>query len=143
MIKADWQKIGVKIEPNLMEFNALVEKVYTKREFDLYNMAWSLTTDPTSRDIFHSAYDVPDGNNSIGLRDAEIDRLSVEAELEFDQAKRTELMHAYAKKINELLPYMFIGQSDEWDLSNVRVKNFTVSPYCDWTSKIEQVELAQ
>ena len=143
MIKADWQKIGVKIEPNLMEFNALVEKVYTKREFDMYNMAWSLTTDPTSRDIFHSAYDVPDGNNSIGLRDAEIDRLSVEAELEFDQAKRTELMHAYAKKINELLPYMFIGQSDEWDLSNVRVKNFTVSPYCDWTSKIEQVELAQ
>lgn len=143
MIKADWQKIGVKVEPNLMEFNALVEKVYTKREFDMYNMAWSLSIDPTSRDIFHSAYDVPDGNNSIGLRDAEIDRLSVAAEEEFDQTKRTALMHEYAKKINELLPYMFVGQSDEWDLSNVRVKNFNVSPYCDWTYFIEKVELAQ
>lgn len=143
MIKADWQKIGVKIEPNLMEFNALVEKVYTKREFDMYNMAWSLSIDPTSRDIFHSAYDVPDGNNSVGLRDAEIDRLSVAAEEEFDQTKRTALMHDYAKKINELLPYMFVGQSDEWDLSNVRVKNFNVSPYCDWTYFIEKVELAQ
>lgn len=143
MLKADWQKIGVKVEPNLMEFNSLVEKVYTKREFDLYNMSWSLTPDPTSRDIFHSDYDVPDGNNSIGLRDAEIDRLSVEAEEEFDQAKRTELMHAYAKKINEILPYLFIGQNDEWDLSNVRVKNLKVSPYCDWTYFIESVELAQ
>ncbi len=143
MLKADWQKIGVKVEPNLMEFNSLVEKVYTKREFDMYNMAWSLSTDPTSRDIFHSAYDIPDGNNAVGLRDAEIDRLSVAAEEEFDQAKRTELMHEYAKKINELLPYMFIAQSDEWDLSNVRVKNFDVSPYCDWTYFIEKVELAQ
>lgn len=143
MLKADWQKIGVKVEPNLMEFNALVEKVYTKRDFQMYNMAWSLSIDPSSRGIFHSAYDVPDGNNSVGLRDADIDRLSTAAEEEFDQAKRTELMHEYAKKINELLPYMFVGQSDEWDLSNVRVKNFNVSPYCDWTTYIEKVELAQ
>ncbi len=143
MIKADWQKIGVKVEPNLMEFNALVEKVYTKRDFEMYNMAWSLSVDPSSRGIFHSAYDVADGNNSVGLRDADIDRLSTSAEEEFDQAKRTELMHEYAKKINELLPYMFVGQSDEWDLSNVRVKNFNVSPYCDWTYYIEKVELAQ
>lgn len=143
MLKADWQKIGVKVEPNLMEFNALVEKVYTKREFDIYNMAWSLSVDPTSRDIFHSAYDIPDGNNAVGLRDPEIDRLSVAAEEEFDLAKRTVLMHEYAKKINELLPYLFVGQSDEWDLNNIRVKNFVVSPYCNWTYFIESVELAK
>lgn len=143
MLKADWQKIGVKVEPNLMEFNALVEKVYTKRDFQMYNMSWSLSVDPSSRGIFHSAYDVPDGNNSVGLRDADIDKLSTLAEEEFDQAKRTELMHEFDKKINEVLPYMFIGQSDEWDLSNVRVKNFNVSPYCDWTYFIEKVELAQ
>lgn len=143
MLKADWQKIGVKVEPNLMEFNALVSKVYTERKFDIYNMAWSLSTDPSSRDIFHSAYDVPDGNNAVGIRDAELDRLSVAAEEEFDQAKRTLLMHDYAKKINELLPYLFVGQSDEWDLSNVRVKNFNVSPFCNWTYFIESVELAK
>ncbi len=143
MIKTDWKRIGVDVQISETEFDELVKKVYTERDFDMYNMAWSLTPDPTSRDIFHSDYDVPDGNNSIGLRDAEIDRLSVAAEEAFDQTKRTELMHQYAKRINELLPYMFIGQYNQLDISNVRVKNFEVSPFCDWTSKIEKVQLAR
>ncbi len=143
MLKADWQKIGVKVEPNLMEFNALVEKVFTKQDFDLYNMSWSLGTEPSSRELFHSSYDIPDGNNSVGLRDPELDKLMTDAELEFDQVKRTELMHNFARKINELLPYMFLAQADIWDVSNVRVKNFKVSPYCDWTYFIDDIELDQ
>lgn len=143
MLKADWQKIGVKVDANLMEFNALVEKVYTKREFEIYNMGWGLSLDPSSRTIFHSEYDVPDGNNAGGCRNEKLDKLMVDAELEFDQAKRATLMHEFAKEINDYLPYMFIGQSDEWDLFNVRVKNFKTSPFCDWTYYIHQAELAQ
>lgn len=64
MLKADWEKIGVKVEPNLMEFAALTEKVYDKQEFEMFNMAWSLSIDPDSKEIFHSSADVPGGFNS-------------------------------------------------------------------------------
>ncbi len=143
MLRADWQKIGVFVEPNLMEFNELVGKIYSERDFEIYNMAWSLSTDPSSRDIFHSANDMPDGNNSVGLRNAQVDKLLVDIDKEFDINKRKVLMHQYLKKINELQPYMFIAQASSWDLTNVRVKNFEVTSFCDWTYKIEQVEIAQ
>ncbi len=57
MLKDNWDKIGVKVEVNLMEFNALTEKVYEKQDFEMYNMAWSLSIDPDAYEIFHSSQD--------------------------------------------------------------------------------------
>jgi peptide/nickel transport system substrate-binding protein len=144
MLKADWEKIGVKVEPNLMDFNALVEKVYTKQDFELYNMAWSLTLDPGDNySTFHSKFDEPDGNNSIGLHNDEIDAILESGAKEFDREKRVVIYQDFAKKMNELVPYIFVSQSNYWDVANVRVKNFRVTPYTDWTYFIEKVELAK
>lgn len=144
MLQADWKKIGVGVEANLMDFNTLVEKVYTERDFDLYNMAWSLTTDPGSNySTFHSKFDEPDGNNSIGLRNPEIDALLEDGVVEFDQAKRTAIYQEFALKMNEELPYMFISQTQDWDVANARVKNFQVSPYENWTYHVEEIEITQ
>lgn len=142
MLKSDWEKIGVKVEPNLMDFNSLVNKVYTERDFELYNMAWSLSIDPGSNySTFHSKFDVPDGNNSIGLRDPEIDELLEKGAVEFDKEKRKKLYQEFALKMNEKLPYMFLTQNTQWDVSNNRVKNLKISPYCDWTYFIQDVKL--
>lgn len=143
MLKADWEKIGVEIEPNLMDFNSLVNKVYTERDFDMYNMAWTLTTDPGDNyGTFHSEFDVVDGNNSVGLRDEVIDALLEKGAVEFNQEERTKIYQEYAVAINERLPYMFLTQNTQWDTSNSRVKNLRISPYCNWTYFIEEVELA-
>lgn len=142
LLQEDWKKIGVKVEPNLMDFNSLVEKVYVEQNFDLYNMAWSMTVDPGDNYYtFHTLMDEPDGNNSIGLRDPEIDKLLEDGLKEFDQSKRIEIYKEFAVKMNEKVPYMFLTQSDSWDVFNNRVKNFVVSSYCDWTYYIESVEL--
>ncbi|BEP28077.1 ABC transporter substrate-binding protein [Helicovermis profundi] len=142
MLKSDWEKLGVKVEPNLMDFNSLVNKVYTERDFDLYNMAWSMTIDPGDNySTFHSKFDVPDGNNSVGLRNPEIDKLLEEGSVEFDKAKRVKIYQEFALKMNEELPYMFLTQNTQWDVSNNRVKGLKISPYCDWTYFIENVTL--
>jgi len=144
MLQADWKKIGVGVEANLMDFNTLVEKVYTERDFDLYNMAWSLTTDPgSSYSTFHSQFDVVDGNNSIGLRNDDIDALLESGSVEFDQEKRVAIYQEFALKMNEELPYMFISQTQDWDVANARVKNFTVSPYENWAFHVEDIEITQ
>lgn len=142
MLKADWMKIGVKVEPNLMDFNTLVTKVYTERKFDMYNMSWTQTTDPSQNYYtFHSEFDVVDANNAVGFRNKEVDELLVAGLREFDQTKRAEIYKSFAKKINEQLPYIFLTQGTKWDISNARVLNFNPSPFCDWTHFIEKVEL--
>ncbi len=140
MLQADWSKIGVGVEANLMDFNTLVEKVYTNRDFELYNMAWSLTTDPgSSYSTFHSKFDEPDGNNSIGLRNEKIDDLLVRGAVEFDQEARKAIYKEFALAMNEELPYMFLSQGQDWDAVNARVEGFTVSPYENWAFHIEDV----
>lgn len=145
MLKADWEKIGVKVEANLMEFNALVEKVYDKRDFDMYNMAWSMNLDPDSYDVFHSSQDIPSGNNSIGFRNEQNDELLAKGRTEFDQAKRAEIYQEWGKLVNDELPYMFLTQNLNWDVVNSRVKNFNTSSFVKFTnpSVILNLELEQ
>lgn len=143
MAKQDWRKIGVEVKPNFMEFNALVYKVYCDRKFDMFNMGWGLSANPSSRDIFHSSFDVPEGNNAVGFRNAEADKLMEAIENESDQTVSKELFRKYVKIINEQVPYIFVVQNASFDLTNVRVKNYKVSPFCDWTYHIEDVEIQQ
>lgn len=145
MLKADWEKIGVKVEPNLMEFGALSEKVYDKQEFDMYNMAWSLSIDPDAFELFHSSMAVPGGFNSVGFINEENDKLLEAGRKEFDQNKRAEIYQEWCKLMNEELPYMFLTQNLSWDAVNERVQNFNTSPFQDWTNRdvILNVELAQ
>lgn len=142
MLQADWKKIGVGVEANLMDFSTLVEKVYTERDFDLYNMAWSLTTDPGSNySTFHSKFDVADGNNSVGLRNDRIDELLVKGDVEFDQEKRKEIYKEFALAMNEELPYMFLSQGQDWDAVNARVKGYKVTPYENWAYNVHNLEV--
>lgn len=145
MLKADWEKIGVKVEPNLMEFAALTEKVYDKQDFEMFNMAWSLSIDPDSKEVFHSSADVLGGFNSGGFRNEENDKLIDEGRMEFDQEKRAAIYQEWVKLINEELPYMFMTQNLVWDVVNDRVKNFNTSPYETFTYPVTilNVELEQ
>ncbi len=143
MLISDWEKIGVKVTPNLVDWSTLLDIVYYTGDydFDLYNMSWSLSIDPDATEIFHSKNDVVGGFNSTGLHDDEIDRLLEEGCVEFDPEKRAEIYQEWGLRMNEILPYMYISQSTEWDVSNNRVKNLDISPYCDWVYSIENLEL--
>lgn len=133
MLKADWEKIGVKMEPNLMEFNAMSEKVFDERDFQMYNMGWSLSIDPDSYEIFHSSSNKPGGYNCMRFVNEENDRLLEAGRREADPEKRAEIYKEWADLINEELPYMFINSGETWEIANKRVKNYSPSPYQKFT----------
>lgn len=143
MLKDNWSKIGVKVEANLMDFNSLVEKVYTDQDFDMYNMAWSLVVDPDFTDIFHSREDIPDGNNAVGLKSAHLDELLESGRKEFDFEKRKKITQEAVEFINEELPYMFLTMNINWDVHSTRVKNFETSPFVSWAMIAHKIELAK
>ncbi|NLW22956.1 MAG: peptide ABC transporter [Tissierellia bacterium] len=127
----NWGKIGVALEINYMDFNALVDAVYEEQDFDMYNMAWSLSIDPDAHAIFHSSQAVKSGNNAVQFINERNDELLEAGRREFDQEKRKEIYEEWALLINEELPYIFIYQREEWNVVNNRIKGFECSPYID------------
>lgn len=144
MLTQYWSDLGIKVTAELMEFNTLLEKVFTKQDFEIANLAWSMTPDPDgSRTTFHSIADVPDGNNAGGFRNEQNDKLLDAGRLEFDEAKRSEIYTDWALLVNEELPYMFLDQGIQSDFINSRVKNFNTSSYITFPQIIKEVELEQ
>lgn len=140
ILKENWAKIGVDLVPQALDFNTLTDKV-DKREFEMYNMAWTLTPDPDSKQVFHSSQDVPGGSNYVKFHNAESDKLLDQGLVELDIKKRKEIYNKWAKLINEELPYIFVsGNMDMW-VVNSRVKNLKVSSFIDWTMNISQAEI--
>lgn len=141
LLKNDWQKIGVEVIPELMEFAALSDKVYEQQDFELYNMAWSLSIDPDPSGIFGKTQLEKGGFNSVGWNNEESFKLMDEGLKETDQAKRKEIYQNWAKLANDELPYIFLNQGKEMYAVSSRVKNITFGPYKDWTMDIHKVEL--
>ncbi|WP_242850096.1 ABC transporter substrate-binding protein [Clostridium polynesiense] len=66
IVKDNWGKLGIEVIPELVEFATLSEKVYDKQDFEMYNMAWSLSIDPDPSGIFGKSQDILGGFNSVG-----------------------------------------------------------------------------
>ncbi|MGF7059619.1 ABC transporter substrate-binding protein [Brassicibacter mesophilus] len=107
--KENWKEIGVRLEGELMEFNAVSDKVYDERNFDLFNMGWSLSIDPDLRGIFDKASDSPGGYNSMGFYNEEAEQIMAQGILETDFEKRKAMYQRWAEIANEELPYLFIA----------------------------------
>lgn len=138
--KDSWKKIGVEVIPQSMDFNTLLDKA-DKREYEIYNMAWNLTVDPDSTQIFHSSQDVPGGSNNMAFHNADSDKLLEDGLKETDKAKRKEIYHKWAKLINEECPYIFLDQNKNLWAVSARVQGMKISPFRDWTYDMYKVEL--
>jgi peptide/nickel transport system substrate-binding protein len=141
IVKESWRQLGIEVLEERMPFSKLVEKVYDKQEFEMYNMSWILALDPDPSPIFSKAEDVLGGYNAVGWRNDESDALIKEGLKEMDQEKRKEIYKEWAKLANEELPYLYINQNKELYAVNSRVKNLKLSPFVDWTINISKLTL--
>lgn len=145
LAKENWKQIGVDCEIVLMDFNslsALISDPANKDKWDMYNMAWSLTTDPDMQSTY-SKNTFPPGNNRGYYYNEEIEELMEKGILELDQEKRKEIYRELAEKFNEDLPYIYVYvRKDPW-LVNKRVKNFDPSEFVYWSDNAHLIEIVQ
>ena len=141
MAKENWKEIGVELEAELMEFNAVAEKVFDNQDFEMWNMGWSLSIDPDPTGIFDQASSELGGFNAGGYYNERAEEIFKEGILEYDQAKRAELYQEWAIIANDELPYLFNAYRNEiWGV-NDRVKNMELGPYADWTMNVKDITL--
>lgn len=77
IIAGELNALGIPVELETVSFDALLTRVYTKRDFDMYFLCVSgLGRYPRwLYEFYHSNLDVPDGENTPGVRDETLDRL--------------------------------------------------------------------
>ncbi|ACB85170.1 ABC transporter substrate-binding protein [Natranaerobius thermophilus] len=139
-----WPQIGVDLELESYEFNTLVDRVNVEKrgEVDMWNMAWSLATDPDPSNIFSVQY-ADDGWNMGYYHNEEAEELMEEGIRTFDQDDRAEVYNELALLLNKDLPYIFVYSSkDLWSVNN-RVENFEPSAWQAFSWNIHEWEITE
>lgn len=131
LAKENWAQLGVDVEIELMDFNSLgtlIQDPANKDEWDMYVMAWSLTTDPDMASTY-SIKNAPPGNNRGYYHNEKLEELMEKGVLELDQNKRKEIYQEIAIEFNEDLPYIFVYmRTNPWIVNN-RIKNFNPTEF--------------
>jgi peptide/nickel transport system substrate-binding protein len=143
IMQENWKEIGVEVVPELMEFATLAEKVYDKQEFQMYNMAWSLSIDPDPSGIFGKSQAELGGFNSVGWLDPKSEELMQKGLKETNQEERAKIYKEWVKLANDELPYLFLSQSKDMYAVSSRVSGIEFSAYRTWVYDVWKAELAQ
>ncbi len=93
MIADSCKEVGLNVVSKPTDFGTIVTKVYDEHDFDAYILGWSIGgLEPSYlQDFFTSPFDVPGGNNGIGLHNATFDAKVDEMMKELNQTKRIEI----------------------------------------------------
>jgi len=93
-----------------VSFGALIDAAFYYRNFDVYFLCWGLGRFPDFLyDFFHSSQDYPDGNNTPGVHDPELDGYLDILKYGLDPAAKLDACYAaQARIVNVLCPYFTI-----------------------------------
>ena len=144
MIVENWKKIGIDAEVKPLDFTVLnLGSRSAPWEFDAFFMTMSgrterLDPDMFVRSTFHSSESTDKGNNRVGLKDPEFDRLSDAQRAEMDPAKRRELVIKAQNYVAEQAVLFALWYPLQWSAGNKeKFKGYVEIPgeaiYNEWT----------
>ena len=109
-----------------VEWSVYLERLKT-RNFEACNLGWTGSIDPDPYQIFHSSQ-IEAGDNFVGYKNPETDRLITELRGEFDLNKRIELCRQIEKNLYFDQPYTFLFYPDMLVALNSRYRNVRLFP---------------
>ena len=109
LIQSQLERIGVKVEPRLLEFQTMVAQVFDK-DFDAYIGAWTMPTGLDFRYAFHTE-EIEAGSNMGSFSNPEVDQLMDEIRQLPDLASAKEKILRLQLLLHEELPYTFLWES--------------------------------
>jgi peptide/nickel transport system substrate-binding protein len=110
-IASQWAAVGVKAEALTIDMIELVRDHLYARNYDALLYGWDLpAADPDPYPLWHSSQAADDGQNYVGFRDPECDRLLEEARRTFDRSRRLELYREFQRRFAEEAPGLLLYQ---------------------------------
>ena len=126
MIKEFFAAAGIDMRLQTVEWSVYLERLKNRR-FDACNLGWTGSIDPDPYQIFHSSQ-IEEGDNFVGYKNPEVDRLIVELRSEFDLDKRISLCRDIERHLYNDQPYTFLFYPDALVALNSRYRNVRLFP---------------
>lgn len=101
-----WGKIGVKLEMQGIESDALTAKCCPVFDYDIILWGWVADPDPNTLLIIPTTDQIPTGYNETGYSNPRYDELYEAQGRELDHAKRVGMVHEMQAIIHEDVPYI-------------------------------------
>ena len=100
-------EVGIPVRADLTGFNLIVDKVFTKQEFDMWILGWGLSAYPDYLEsFFHSRHSGLEGHNAGGYDNPEFDRLADELLAETDLESARQKVFEMQGFLADDLPYV-------------------------------------
>lgn len=135
MARQDWEKVGIKVNVQLMDFNAMNETRLQPGEYDIAFQAFNLGLDPDSLyAIFHGSLAKPNAAglvtsfNRMRYDNPEVNALLEEGRRESDPEKRKEIYGRAQQLIVNDAPVILMYSNLYTDFHTPRVKNVVNFP---------------
>lgn len=120
------QKIGVTLTVAKADGPTFFQRILDGKYQAAY-LGWNVEPDPDVYSLFHSTQLPPQGQNIVGYKNAEVDRLLEATRVELDAEKRKQTFHQLHRILADEQPYAFTVQvSSKWGV-NKRVRNVNES----------------
>lgn len=144
IIQDNLGKIGIKVNLELMEFKAVMEKVVGNHDFELYLMGNTLEADPDPTPNWYSTQASDEkgvfGWNIAGFRSEAADKLMDANRSAINQEERAKTLKEFGKLLNSELPWVPLYASDIVKAYNSGLKNFKANTFVDFYN-VEKWEL--
>lgn len=106
LLSETWGKVGVKLEMQAVESDALTAKCCPTFDYDIILWGWVADPDPNTLLIIPTTDQIPTGYNETGYSNPRYDELYEAQGSELDHAKRLEMVHEMQAIIHEDVPYI-------------------------------------
>ena len=117
-----WREIGVECTPQTEEWNALIERITTSRDFEMFLIGFSWDVDPDQTAMWSTAA-YEGGFNMNKYSNPEVDRLLQEALQTTDQDERKQLYTEMQNILLDDLPSAVLDFPKDVSAFNKRVHN--------------------
>lgn len=107
LVQQYWQKIGVKVNLEVMDWNSYVQKVVVNRKYDATLCWWAMPTDPDVLTYYSSAT-AGKGYNIPGYKNPQLDALLTEGRKTADPEQRVKTYQEAQKMMATELPYLYL-----------------------------------
>jgi peptide/nickel transport system substrate-binding protein len=121
MVQAQLKKIGVAVKIELMEWNQLVEEIFTRKNFDAVISAWDADFTVNPATLWHSGA-IENGYNFVSYRNGRVDEILEQGRTIVDRRRAEPLWHEFQKIIVEDSPYTFLFVPERLAAVNQRVQ---------------------
>ncbi len=128
-VARQWRRIGIKVEPQAVEFSSLTQDFLRPRQFDaVLLMVTSEGPDPDLYSLWHSTQAVDEGQNWAGWKHPDADELLAEGRRVLDHNTRKEIYAAFQELFSEEVPSLLLYHPVYTYAVDQQVRNVQLGP---------------